>query len=349
MKNLILSLCAILAPLFNAQAFFLSTHRKFTKIAIEEFFSCMHPEILSKENKRGRKFFKNILIKANLKEDIQYLSKALQYSHFYNPNFPVNAKWINIDRCSSDYRVQHIEHILKKYYLKENTKIAPIFQDNVCRANSLHIFFHGITLIPKETPWTIKFELQNDILEIDPKYLALLGRVIHHLQDIASPTHVTPIMHPKFFSTPYKIFSHDAFEDYISHKVQMKYEQTQQGLCDFKITTPDSLFHLFNTSAHRVLKSLTEEISIVVNNSPTIMTWQKWYDTTRPPDHNGMRDYGPYGNTFGLTEFYDRESKVIRVDRKIYEAFAYAKYRQAVEDTKKAIYYFWMLTLESNF
>ena len=348
MKSVILFLCIIASPFFNVQAFYLATHRKFTEIAIEEFFSCMQSEIWNKENKRGRKFFKDILIKENLKEDIRYLSKALQYSHFYNPNFSVNAEWLKLNRCSSDYRVQYIDHILKEYYLKEDTKTTPMFQDNICRANPFHIFFYIANLFPRKTLWTIKFELQDDILKIDPRYLALLGRVTHHLQDMASPTHVTPIMHPRLFKKPNKFFSHDAFEDYISRKIQLKYEKTQ-GLCDFKTTTPHSLFHLFNASAHRVLQSLREDIPIVVNNSPTIITWQKWYDTTRPPDHNGMRDYGPYGNTFGLTNFYDKESKAIRIDRKLYEAFAYTKYRQAVEDTKKAIYYFWMLTLESNF
>ena len=333
---------------FNVKALHLSTHQKITEIAVKEFFSCLGPAILSKENEKGRKLFENILIEANLKEDTDYLRKALQYSHFYNPNFSVNAEWMDIDRCSSDYRVQHIEYILREYYLNKDTNVASVFRDDACHANAFYNFFNDDTFVPQETSQTIKFEFRNDIREIHPKYLEFLGSAVHHIQDMSSPTHVVPIMHPRFFGRFYEPLSHDAFENYVFYEVQMEYENTPRD-CNFKTTPPDSLLHILNTSAQRALQSFEEEISVVVNNSPTTVTWTKWYDITIPPDDNGMRDYGIYENTFGLTEFHDRESNVIKVDKVLYDTFAYTKYREAVNDTKKAIYYFWMFIQESNF
>ncbi len=342
----ILSIAVFFSLIFNAQSFYLSTHRELTELAIEEFFSCVNSEILNEENIRPYERFKDVLIEENLQEDNQYLSKMLQYSHFYNPNFSVNAEWGGIDRCSSDYRVKQIEQILRKYYLNKNMESITIFWDTTCRPNPIHVFLYGEMMSATQTSsLTINFSLKDRLFAVDQEYLGLLGHVIHHLQDMASPAHVVPIMHPSvsFFS----IFSHDAFESYSSRdelQVKMKYEkESAQGLCDFKMTAPDSLFHLLNTSARRVLTSLKEDISVMVDNVPKNVTWEKWYNTMLPPNKNGMRSYGPYRNTFGLTEFYNSESEIIKVDRKLYEIFVLTRYRQAVEDTKMALYYFWLL------
>lgn len=374
------------------KSFSLDDHRQLSRIAIHEFFKCVEPRMLNTSNEQTLERFTNIIMAGNTQEDIEYFDKMLQYSHFYNPHFYVNAKWLNIiDRCPSNYRINHIEQILDAYMNGNEIRMSDLSWDHQCQPNMMLWMDETQALVQTSyinfnTPHLINSDLLLlDHCKIRPseiyqEYFNWLGRAIHHLQDMSSPTHVVPILHPFAFDSPtgWEIIPQDGFEhnehriSVLNNIIRESHQQPLDQLCTFKRSTPQTLFNILDQGARRTLNSLTQEVPVYVmdlgddnirllNDSPTSsmqtrrlrlmkVTWEKWYDThsaIHNPDHFGQ--YGFYKDAFGLTKFRldsddpstpeNEEGWIVRVDVNSYTHFIYQRYRQAIEDTKKALHY----------
>ena len=371
--------------------FALDDHKELSKIAIKEFFRCIQPEMLHASNESALNSFNNIIIDGNLQEDTNYLSKMLQYSHFYNPYFYVNVKWLHVfDRCPSNYRIYHLEQILDAYLKGDEIDVSNFLWDSDCQPTSIlqitestNQFLRVSSNIYSASSLDFKLFHANDTRQtskIHEQYFYWLGHAIHHLQDMSSPTHVVPILHPIAFDSPasWEFIPYDGFEDNnnripILNQIASELDhQTLDKTCDFKQSTPQTLFDILDQSARSTLDALTQEVLIHIlkpeNNRrlqsfysplylarnerfiPITVTWEKWYDRRSAVNNtNHLGQYGVYQDSFGLTKFQldrndpqtpqNEEGWTIYVSREFYDLFTYQQYRQAIEDTKKALYY----------
>ena len=355
----------------------LTDHEKLTKIAIKEFFQCVQPEMLFSLNDFALNSFTSVLVNGNLQEDTNYPIKMVQYSHYYNPNFYVNVTWgyvVSIfHRCPSNYRIHHLEQVLGAYLQGNRLSISDLFWDDQCQSSSFlpmtdvaESFFQLSSLTP---PSILDFRFfyansQTRIFEIYRGYFDQLGHAIHHLQDMSSPAHVVPILHP----TPSLESFRDRFEYNdnritILDRIDSEFgNQSTDQMCAFKESPSRTLFDILDQSAKNTLDALNQEVLIHVlksesNNGlgnirrtiPKTVTWGNWYDKrSAVSSSNYLGQYGVYQDAFGLTEFQidddphtpeNEEGWTVYVNQRVYDDFTYQQYRQAIEDTKKALYY----------
>ena len=336
---------------FHVSSFNLSTHRAMTEYAFDDFLKCIYPKDPLIQEKL--KLVESEIIKSNLQEDTDYLSNKLRYSHFYNPHFYIRSQIMYLfDRCPSNYRIMHISQILQAQKMNKKLTMEELYWDKNCSFNKsiYSIFFKDPSL--SESVFNTIYQFPDQKIEsINQHNLKLLGKAIHHIQDMASPAHVVPIMHPKALSISYKVLSFDAFEGF--HKnaeiLDSIKKRDHQDRCAFINHKAKNLMDILDQSAHETLRSLMNTVDVLIKNAenqdvlPSAITWQKWYDTLTPPDKFGFRDYGPYQNSFGQTEFKDVAGNIIQVDSKSYEYFARERLQQSIEHTKSALYYFWNL------
>ena len=308
-----------------ASALSLNTHGALTSMALREFLQCTegHPF-----------FFEEVLIDSNMKEDTS-LTKFLQYSHFYHPHHYVHADspWPNpFDRCPSNYRVRHIEEVLEWNFLGlYSNNMMNLSWDGLCRPNVFYRYLSG--------DYSFYGERQERMQK-------LLGGAIHHLQDMVSPTHVVPIAHSL----------NDGFETYARREKRedmMREVEKFPNVCDFKELGPVSPSALLDEAAQKTLASLEREVPVLIvlpngKMTPEVVTWRKWYGREDTLPRGAMEDYGPYGNNFGVPEFGGPGGTRVLVAMEVYDNFVRQQYRQAVEYSKRALYYFHIRNRETE-
>ena len=300
--------------LFSLRLHALSTsaHRDLTVLALKEFRQCTEGSWFP--------FRENILIEANVQEDTN-LAKLFQYSHFYHPQHRVTSPWPNpFERCPSNYRVSHIEYALEAYFSNSsNIEVAPLWDDS-CEEN---FFYHYLG-----NEYSFSGERQRKAQEF-------FGAIIHHLQDMASPTHVVPIAHSL----------NDGFESYAREEKIVAEIERASGTCVHKkarLLPPSTLLHL---AALETQRNLNDEVPILVvlpggQIIPKTVTWKSWYGGENFSFQGIAGDYGTWGNNFGILEFSVQGGQRIRVDQEIYDDFLRQQYRQALEYSKMALEYF---------
>ena len=270
-KSIIIVMLTVVFLPTQIFGFSLSDHEELSKIAIREFFRCVQPDMLHSLNRSALNRFTQVIVNASWEEDMNFLNKMLQYSHYYNPNFYVNFKWLNIlDRCPSSYRIYHLEQILDAYLQGNKIQVLDLSWDNECQINSMLQITKSIeqafqTPSPNtyNTP-VLNFKLFHidDETQVYERYFDMLGHAIHHLQDMSSPTHVVPIFHPSLFDSPsdsWEIFPQDGFEHntdrirVLNSIVSKSDRQALNEICTFKRSTPQTLFEVLDQSAKNTL------------------------------------------------------------------------------------------------
>ncbi len=99
------------------------------------------------------------LVDSNLNEDRNLPRKWLQYSHFYNPTKPIlDLRKFPSEVSASDFRLGQLQTTIE-----------------------------GISISSAQTA--------AGIMDFFKQSLPELGHAIHHIQDMASPPHVVPVMH----------------------------------------------------------------------------------------------------------------------------------------------------------
>lgn len=368
-KQIVLVAAICLGRASLADAFMIPDHATITEIAVKEFFQCVHPDLLTPRNAHIFQQVINPLTDGSKQEDLDYLNKLLAYSHFYNPYFSVETGVLT-DRCSSDDRVRHIQYHLLRYGQQNEASLSKVFpNDGQCQplfANLQSFVSPFKDIFPNETYAGFSFLFSSDntqdylseFLNIR-SYLYLLGRGLHHLQDMSSPTHVVPISHFALSETLSGIFPQDQFEsrpfpkNAVLSQIQGElHTMPLRQMCAFTNSSPQSLFEILDESARDTLQALTQNVPIYVTHPFALprsmtVTWEKWYDLQVGPD--GFGDYGFYGNTFGLglisldsddpTTVEDETGWRLYVAPEVYFDFSYQQYRRAIQATKRGLSY----------
>lgn len=157
------------------------------------------------------------------------------------------------------------------------------------------------------------------------KRFKTLGRIIHHIQDMSTPSHVVPIFHG-----PGK---EDIYETYM-----MKYIKNDiDFITDVKlIDKADDLRSIYEKFALLSLAHLKDKTIPLLNGSESSIKYDRiWtpYPQAQDSKYIGFGDFGEYGNCFDREHF--KNAIQINIEA-IYKHFS----TQAAQSTYEALLYF---------
>eukprot|EP01137_Pigoraptor_chileana_P002329 Opistho-2@41011 len=168
--------------------------------------------------------------------------------------------------------------------------------------------------------------LQDDIAKLIEKkdaklseFLDPLAHAAHHIQDMASPPHVVPVMHGLT----------DGYENYVSAEaLQPSARCSHSGV-------PSSLIEILDATALATLDAIASRDCVyTVNGTHTISDWSKFWQ--EGVDGESFGDYGAFGNNVGSAAFTSRDGPVV-VDAAVYAGFKATRMRAAVDATIQAL------------
>lgn len=151
------------------------------------------------------------------------------------------------------------------------------------------------------------------------------GRIAHHIQDMSTPPHVVPVYH----------YKDDAFENYTPSSVFRENTPELCGALKSPVVVPDDIFE---QAAQNTLKAVASPV--VFDSAKTVEkeTWKKFWGGTNDKNLDGFKNYGVYGNVFGVIP--PCCSPVCRLYSKdTFDRFFNGCYGRAVTDTVRLLFF----------
>lgn len=149
----------------------------------------------------------------------------------------------------------------------------------------------------------------------------LVGRIVHHIQDAAVPSHVVPVNH----------FADDGFE-----KTELRgYYRSPFSIADCARIAGAEPSQILRATALTTLARIEEPVGFRTHKRIKRETWSKAF--WKPSEGEGFGEYGFLGNSFGkgLIEFED--GRTAHVAPSQYQDFKRAQVELAVAATQAAI------------
>lgn len=163
----------------------------------------------------------------------------------------------------------------------------------------------------------------------DPQ--AYLGRVIHHLQDSASPPHVVPVDHGLF----------DGFESYtVNPDIALAAVPASKNPCAFYVGGNEKLkfIHILKRTATETLHDLESFVPGATRDGGDLgLSWREAFWT--PSTDRSFGQYGLMGNNFGQN-LMEMGLGVYHVPKETYDLFKAQRLRAAIDATKLALYHY---------
>lgn len=151
--------------------------------------------------------------------------------------------------------------------------------------------------------------------------LALVGRIVHHLQDAAVPAHVVPVNH----------FSDDGFEKFEI----ASYYQAPTSLSDCARLRAEEPSALLKNTALTTLSRIEGLVGYKTYKRVKQARWSQLFWLSARGE--GFGEYGPLGNNFGKNVFELEDGRTARVELSQYREFKQAQLDLAVLATQSAI------------
>eukprot|EP00128_Syssomonas_multiformis_P003032 Colp12_sorted_trinity150504_noHs@9794 len=170
-------------------------------------------------------------------------------------------------------------------------------------------------------------QLQDDIhnmLAVDPLtsldvLLDPLAHAVHHIQDMASPPHVVPVMHGLT----------DGYENYVTADAE-----PAKG-CISKKETP-TLVDLLDSTAITTLENIKKPtLKYKQQGKDFESDWSKFWKEAS--DDVSFGEYGDFGNEVGSKEFKSVDGTPTIVKTEVYVSFKAQQMRLAVDSTVAAL------------
>ncbi len=173
----------------------------------------------------------------------------------------------------------------------------------------------------------------------------IFGRVLHHIQDMNTPSHVVPVYHAENPSDPfekYLVLNWPSIVGTLAHEItDCTLPSIEQDLDFCKI---------YNTAAQRLLDNLTPDgnlFPISLDENTTVLSHDFWkpYDpgeklpflrSLKSFKGRGFGKFGPLGESFG-NESCMLDGKMVSVNPSVFSRIAIFFVKDAVQDSLKAL------------
>lgn len=174
-----------------------------------------------------------------------------------------------------------------------------------------------------------------------------MGRVLHHIQDMSTPTHVVPVYHDHELLDPFETY---LVNNWFPIEVELNATAVQLSSVIEK-SSSDDFVTLYDMGGKTLLKNLESggglfpvtinEDMVKVSSDAFWLSYALAPSTADIPlDIKGFGSFGPLGEKFGECSFYDNGGATVAVDSEVYNEIAVFFTRSAVEDSLKALKYF---------
>jgi len=170
-------------------------------------------------------------------------------------------------------------------------------------------------------------ELNKDQGKNYDNTVKMLGRIIHHLQDSASPPHVIPVQHGLG----------DGFEQLDSATTQLeeflKNDLNDRGICEMAHqhiwnghTSP---LDLLQNSARQTYERVRNKFNYKLDGKEQMGQWSLFWEESLD---NSFGSYGKWGNKFGIAQF-EVEGHQIKISPNTYHQFKWLQISQAIKNS----------------
>jgi hypothetical protein len=173
------------------------------------------------------------------------------------------------------------------------------------------------------------------------RFFRLLGRVLHHVQDMSTPPHVVPVYHDPF--------SRDSYESYSMSNTKERLETVEMSSADFSDLEAQltGSFELYDEAARATLDYIYERpsscASVLVNGKVKEVRydefWKRCSQHQLGPTVKGGAGFGCYGSLgrhFGQTRFEHTGCKY-EVDAAVFKELHADLVQKAVRDSLKVL------------
>ncbi len=157
--------------------------------------------------------------------------------------------------------------------------------------------------------------------EAERSVFLLVGRIVHHIQDAAVPSHVVPVNH----------FADDGFE-----KTELRnYYDSSFSITDCPRIRAAEPSHILRNTALTTLARIEKPVSFRTYKRVKQAPWSKvfWQASTG----EGFGEYGLLGNGFGKAVIELEDGRTAHVEPSQYHGFKRAQVELAVAATQAAI------------
>jgi hypothetical protein len=168
-----------------------------------------------------------------------------------------------------------------------------------------------------------------------------LGRILHHVQDMSTPAHVTPVFHD--------MKTRDSYELHLYKRVTGGLLETvprSSCIAAYSEKPPAAdIMTIYRDAARETQQLLAAPIPVTVDGTDTEGSWNLFWkefspDTARvPPDSvlYGFGSYGPLGRDFGATAPVRRRDVTYRISQQVYDSLMTTLVRNAIGNSIRAL------------
>lgn len=151
----------------------------------------------------------------------------------------------------------------------------------------------------------------------------LIGRILHHIQDMSTPSHVVPVYHGIFIKDSYETYLSKCYLNNPAHVDTAGDEITEQVMSDLENIQIAHTLEIYQAAAKKTLAYLdpaNSSFSTIVDNVPQQLPWNLfWKPNIKPFEPVAGRrlclsDFGK----FGLLGKHFGQTQPIRVDKSTY-------------------------------
>lgn len=167
----------------------------------------------------------------------------------------------------------------------------------------------------------------------------LIGRLLHHIQDMSTPSHVTPIYHDGLTADPYEGWLKRQFASWPATLASQP-----SNLCAPRSTAPgEPLDHYYQACAEATLRWLADEsqgVSVEIDGRAERLPLQAFWPLYGAKTKGwlpGFASFGPLGRAFGKTEF-QAAGHHYRIDQQSYRQLAELLLAKACEESQQALH-----------
>lgn len=196
-------------------------------------------------------------------------------------------------------------------------------------------------------------QLNTAIQEKHSKQLFnLAGRILHHIQDMSTPSHVVPIYHGPIFKDSYETYLCKNYLYNSAHLDSIAAEINHETITRLQKITVNHILKIYQARAQKTMAYLqpaNSHFSAMVNSQPKRLPWSMFWqpdqDKSGAPANrhfslSGFGRFGPLGKKFGKTNPITIEEKTYQINSGEFHRLCRYFTRQALLDSLQTLMFF---------
>ncbi len=162
----------------------------------------------------------------------------------------------------------------------------------------------------------------------------LIGRLLHHIQDMSTPSHVTPVYHGGIPSDPYESWLKQQFQEWPLGEVQLAPGEIAVSCQD--------IGHFYQSCAEATLRFLGDEqhaLAATHHGSPVRLPLSEFWPRYRREECGwlpGFARFGRFGRQFGQSNLQSADEKY-QIDPASYRDLANTLLEKACQESIQAL------------